>query len=164
MFIISSIIYFLIGGSLAIILRIIQSKVILLLGNQQQNLGLFYAALTVHGQVMFFGFISMLTLGISYYLISKFGKKPLFSMKLAIWSFSLLNAGVIFLLISGTMFFGASWYNLLPLAFHPGNKGWSTMAATLFLMADTMIGIGLSLFCVNIILTSREDCSWNTKN
>ena len=62
MFIISSIIYFLIGGSLAIILRIIQSKVILLLGSQQQNLGLFYAALTVHGQVMFFGFISMLTL------------------------------------------------------------------------------------------------------
>jgi cytochrome c oxidase subunit I len=153
MFIISSIIYFLIGGSLAIILRVIQSKVILLLGNQQQSLGLFYAALTVHGQVMFFGFISMLTLGISYYLISKFGKKPLFSMKLAIWSFSLLNAGVIFLLISGTMFFGAGWYNLLPLAFHPGNNGWSTMAATLFLMADTMIGIGLTLFCVNIILT-----------
>jgi len=61
-------------------------------------------------------------------------------MKLAIWSFSLLNAGVIFLTISGTMFFGAGWYNLLPLAFHPGNNEWSTMAATRFLMADTMIG------------------------
>jgi cytochrome c oxidase subunit 1 len=153
MFIISSIIYFLIAGSLAIIMRIIQSKVVLFIGNQQQTLGLFYAALTVHGQVMFFGFISMLTVGLSYYLISKFGKKPLFSMKLAIWSFSLLNAGVIFLLISGTMFFGAGWYNLLPLAFHPGNNGWSTMSATIFLMADTMIGIGLTFFCINIVLT-----------
>jgi hypothetical protein len=94
----------------------------------------------------------MLTVGMSYYLISKFGKKPPFSMKLAIWSFSLLNAGVIFLTISGTMFFGAGWYNLLPLAFHPGNNAWSTMAATLFLMADTMIGIDLTFFCVNIIL------------
>jgi heme/copper-type cytochrome/quinol oxidase subunit 1 len=53
MFIISSIIYFLVGGSLAIIMQIIQSKVILLLGNQQQSLRLFYAALTIHGQVIF---------------------------------------------------------------------------------------------------------------
>ena len=128
MFVISSIIFFLVGGSLAIIMRIIQSK-ISLMSNQQQTLGLFYATLTVHGQVMFFGFISMLTVGISYYLISKFAKKPLFSMKLAIWSFSLLNAGVVFLIISGTMFFGAGWYNLMPLTFHPGNNGWSTFGS-----------------------------------
>jgi cytochrome c oxidase subunit I len=152
MFVISSIIFFLVGGSLAIIMRIIQSK-IMLMSNQQQTLGLFYAALTVHGQVMFFGFISMLTVGISYYLISKFAKKPLFSMKLAIWSFSLLYAGVVFLIISGTMFFGAGWYNLMPLAFHPGNNGWSTLAATMFLVADTIIGIGLMFFCINIVLT-----------
>ncbi|HYY49661.1 MAG TPA: cbb3-type cytochrome c oxidase subunit I [Nitrososphaeraceae archaeon] len=151
LFIISSIIYFLIGGSLAIIMRIIQSKVMLL--TSQQTFGLFYAALTVHGQVMFFGFISMLTVGISYYLISKFAKKPLFSMRVAIWSFSLLNAGVILLIASGTMFFGAGWYNLLPLAFHPGNNGWSTFAATIFLVADAIIGIGLTLFCVNVIVT-----------
>ena len=152
LFIICSVIYFLIAGSLAIIMRIIQSKVILL-ASQQQTFGLFYAALTVHGQVMFFGFISMLTVGISYYLISKFAKKPLFSMRLAIWSFSLLNGGVILLIVSGTMFFGAGWYNLLPLAFHPGNNGWSTFAATIFLVADAIIGIGLTLFCVNVIVT-----------
>jgi heme/copper-type cytochrome/quinol oxidase subunit 1 len=45
MFIISSIIYFLVGGSLAIIMQIIQSKVF--------SLRLFYAALTIHGQVIF---------------------------------------------------------------------------------------------------------------
>jgi heme/copper-type cytochrome/quinol oxidase subunit 1 len=152
MFITSSIIYFLVGGSLAIVMRIIQSKV-MLLSSQQHTFGLFYAALTVHGQVMFFGFISMLTVGISYYLISKFAKKPLFSMKMAIWSFSLLNAGVLLLIVSGTMFFGAGWYNLLPLAFHPGNNGWSTLAATLFLVADAVIGVGLTFFCINVIVT-----------
>jgi heme/copper-type cytochrome/quinol oxidase subunit 1 len=82
MFIVASIIYFLIAGSMAIVMRIIQSKLMLMGGNQQETFGLFYAALTVHGQVMFFGFASMVTIGISYYLISKFGKKPLFSMRL----------------------------------------------------------------------------------
>ena len=95
----------------------------------------------------------MITVGISYYLICKFGKKELFSMRLAIWSFSLLNAGAIFLIISGTMFFGAGWYNLMPLAFHPGNNGWTTFSAVLFLMADVMIGVGLVLFCINIMAT-----------
>ena len=41
MFIISSIIYFLVGGSLAIIMRIIQSKVILLLGISSKALDYF---------------------------------------------------------------------------------------------------------------------------
>jgi heme/copper-type cytochrome/quinol oxidase subunit 1 len=152
MFIVSSVLYFIVAGSLAIIMRIIQSK-IFILGNQPQTSGLFYAALTVHGQIMFFGFASMITVGISYYLICKFGKKELFSMRLAIWSFSLLNAGAIFLIISGTMFFGAGWYNLMPLAFHPGNNGWTTFSAVLFLMADVMIGVGLVLFCINIMAT-----------
>jgi heme/copper-type cytochrome/quinol oxidase subunit 1 len=152
MFIVSSVLYFIVAGSLAIVMRIIQSKIIIL-GNQPQTFGLFYAALTVHGQIMFFGFASMMTVGISYYLICKFGKKELFSMRLAIWSFSLLNAGAVFLIISGTMFFGAGWYNLMPLAFHPGNNGWTTFSAVLFLMADSMIGIGLVLFCINIMAT-----------
>src|ERR687891_895751 len=145
LFIISSIIYFLIAGSLAIVMRVIQSKV-MILGSQQPTLGLFYAALTIHGQLMFFGFMSMLTIGISYYLISKFSKKHIFSMKLAVWSFSLMNAGAIFLIISGTMFFGAGWYNLMPLPFHSGNNGWSTF---------NMAGCFVIRFC-NYFDTSRS--------
>ncbi|PWU81294.1 MAG: hypothetical protein DLM72_07745 [Candidatus Nitrosopolaris wilkensis] len=53
MFIVASIIYFLIAGSMAIVMRVIQSKLMLMGGNQQETFGLFYAALTVHGQVMF---------------------------------------------------------------------------------------------------------------
>jgi cytochrome c oxidase subunit I len=152
LFIISSITYFLIAGSLAIVMRIIQSKVNIL-GNEQLTLGLFYTSLTIHGQLMFFGFMSMLTIGISYYLLSKFSKKPLYSMKLAIWSFSLMNAGAIFLIISGTMFYSAGWYNLMPLPFHPGNNGWSSFAAAIFLIADVLIGIALVFFCINVLLT-----------
>ncbi len=152
MFIVSAIIYFLVAGSMAIVMRVIQSGVIVM-GTQQQTFGLFYAALTVHGQLMFFGFASMLTVGISYYLISKFAKKPLHSMKLATWSLALLNAGAIFLIVSGSMFFGAGWYNLMPLTFIPGNNGWSTLAAVVFLMADVMIAAGLTLFSINILAT-----------
>lgn len=125
----------------------------MILGDQNQTFGLFYTSLTVHGQLMFFGFASMLVIGISYYLISKFAKKSLFSLNLAILSFSFLNAGAILLIISGTMFFGAGWYNLMPLTFHPGNNGWSIFSSVIFLIADTLIGIALTIFSVNVILT-----------
>ena len=133
-------------------MRTVQSKLILL-GNQQQTIGMFYAALTAHGQIMFFGFASMLTVGLSYYLLSKFAKKPLYSMKMSIISYSLMNAASVLLIVSAIMFFGGGWYNLMPLAFHPQNGGWNIFSTVLFLMADTSIGIGLVFFCVNVIVT-----------
>ena len=152
MFIISSVVFFLAAGTLAIIMRTVQSKLILL-GNQQQTIGMFYAALTAHGQLMFFGFASMLTVGLSYYLLSKFAKKPLYSMKMSIISYSMMNAASVLLVVSAIMFFGGGWYNLMPLAFHPQNGGWNIFSTVLFLMADTSIGIGLVFFCVNVIAT-----------
>ena len=152
MFIISSVVFFLAAGTLAIIMRTVQSKLILL-GTQQQTIGMFYAALTAHGQIMFFGFASMLTVGLSYYLLSKFAKKPLYSMKMSIISYSLMNAASVLLIVSAIMFFGGGWYNLMPLAFHPQNGGWSIFSTVLFLMADTSIGIGLVFFCINVIAT-----------
>jgi heme/copper-type cytochrome/quinol oxidase subunit 1 len=152
MFIISAIIYFVVAGSMAIVMRLIQSK-LMLMANQQQTFGLFYAALTVHGQLMFFGFASMLTVGISYYLVSKFAKKPLYSTSLAAWSLALLNTGSILLIVSGTMFFGAGWYDLMPLPFIPGNNGWTTLSAVVFLTADTMIVASLTIFSINILAT-----------
>jgi cytochrome c oxidase subunit 1 len=152
MFIISSVAFFLAAGTLAIIMRTVQSKLILL-GNQQQTIGMFYAALTAHGQIMFFGFALMLTVGLSYYLLSKFAKKPLYSMKMSIISYSLMNAASVLLIVSAIMFFGGGWYNLMPLAFHPQNGGWNIFSTVLFLMADTSIGIGLVFFCVNVIAT-----------
>ena len=151
-FIVAGLIYFLIAGSLAIIMRTIQSKVIIL-ENQNQTFGLFYTALTIHGQLMFFGVASMFVLGISYYLLSKFAKKPLFSFNLALLSFVFLNAGAIMLILSGTLFFGGGWYNLMPLPFSPGNNGWSTLSVSIFLFAELLIGISLTLFSVNVLAT-----------
>ena len=65
MFIVAAVIYFLIAGSLAIVMRVIQSDVIVL-ESQPQTFGLFYASLTVHGQVMFFGFASMLVVVVNF--------------------------------------------------------------------------------------------------
>jgi cytochrome c oxidase subunit 1 len=151
MFIISSVIFFLIAGSLAIIMRMIQSD-FNIMGDQNQTSGLFYAALTAHGQIMFFGFASMMTVGLSYYLVSKFAKKPLYSFKIAIVSYVMLNSGNILLIVSAIMFFGGGWYNLLPLAFE-SKGGWTIFSSILFLLADTLIGIGLTVFCINIIAT-----------
>ena len=93
-FIVSSIIYFLAAGSLAIVMRIIQSGVMLPLDQPVRNV-IFYSSLTIHGQLMFFGFLSMLTIGISYFLLSKFAKKPLISMRFAVLSFILMNSGAV---------------------------------------------------------------------
>jgi cytochrome c oxidase subunit 1 len=152
LFIISALIYFLIAGSLALVMRTIQSNIIIM-NDQNKTFGLFYTSLTIHGQLMFFGFVSMLVFGISYYLLSKFAKKELYSFTLAILSFSVLNAGAILLIVSGTMFFGAGWYNLMPLPFHPGNNGWSTLSVSIFLVAELLVGISLTIFCINVIGT-----------
>ena len=152
MFIISSVVFFIAAGTLAIIMRSIQSRIVFMT-NPELNMGLFYAALTAHGQLMFFGFACMLTVGLSYYLLSKFAKKPLYSMSMAVASYALLNGGSILLIVCALMLFGAGWYNLMPLAFHPQNGGWTMFSATLFLVADTYIGIGLVIFCCNVIAT-----------
>ena len=152
MFIISAITFFLIAGSMALIMRLVQSG-LNVMNNQQQTMGLFYAALTAHGQIMFFGFASMMTVGLSYYLLSKFTKKRLFSFRLAVITFVLLNSGSLLLVVSALMYFGGGWYNLMPLAFHPQNGGWTIYSAIVFLLADLLIGIGLTIFCVNVIAT-----------
>lgn len=151
-FIISGLIYFLIAGSLAIVMRVIQSK-FMLLGGQNQTFGLFYTSLTIHGQLMFFGVASMFVLGISYYLLSKFARKHIYGFNLAVMSFIFLNAGAILLIVSGTMFFGAGWYNLMPLAFHPGNNGWTVLSSSIFLFGELLIGVALTLFSVTVMLT-----------
>ena len=85
-------------------MRMIQSDFNIMASNQPN--GVFYAALTAHGQIMFFGFASMMTVGLSYYLVSKFAKKPLYSFKIAIVSYVMLNSGNILLIVSAVMFFG----------------------------------------------------------
>ena len=155
MFIGAMLINFLIAGSLAIGMRIIQTDVPLIRVDSISQNVLFYALLTAHGQVMFFGVISVNTMWFGYYATSKWGRKPLSGMRWAKISFWVMEAAVILILLSGLSGFGAGWYNLMPLTFLPGRpaESWGAVAATTFLVADVLVGVALTIFCVVIIFT-----------
>lgn len=147
---------FIIAGVCALGMRIIQLGVPLFdqLHSAPQNV-LFYALLTSHGQAMFFGVMSMNTMWFGYYATSKWGRKPLSSMRWAKISLGVIEAGVILIFISPVSSLGVGWYNLMPLIFLPGQPSitWSGTAAQIFLIADLLVGIGITIFCVIIVTT-----------
>ncbi|MGN6624056.1 MAG: cbb3-type cytochrome c oxidase subunit I [Candidatus Nitrosocosmicus sp.] len=146
---------FLIAGSLAIGMRILQSDVSLLKFDWIPQNVLWYALLTAHGQVMFFGVVSINTMWFGYYATSKWGRKPLLGMAWAKASFWIMEAAVVLILLAAISGFGAGWYNLMPLSFLPGRPmlSWGTMASTTFLIGDVLVGIGLTIFCIIVIAT-----------
>jgi heme/copper-type cytochrome/quinol oxidase subunit 1 len=146
---------FLIAGSLAIGMRILQTDVSLLKFDWIPQNVLFYALLTAHGQVMFFGVVSINTMWFGYYATSKWGRKPLLGMKWVKASFWIMEGAVILIYLAGVSGFGAGWYNLMPLTFLPGRPmlSWGTMASTTFLIGDVLVGISLTIFCIIIITT-----------
>jgi len=150
------IINFLVAGSLAIGMRTIQADVPVMTGTDTipQNV-LFYALLTAHGQVMFFGVASMNTMWFGYYAISKWGRKPLASMKWAKASFWTMEAAVVLIFLAALLGFGGGWYNLMPLTFLPGTPTmtWGMGAAEMFLIADVLVGIALTIFCIVVLAT-----------
>ena len=155
MFIGAMLINFLIAGALAIGMRTIQTDVpIIKVDGIAQNV-LFYALLTAHGQVMFFGVVCVNTMWFGYYAISKWGRKPLAGMGWAKASFWLMEAAVILIFIAGLSGFGAGWYNLMPLTFLPGHPSvtWGTAAAITFLVADVLVGVYLTIFCIIVFAT-----------
>ena len=146
---------FVIAGVCAIGMRIIQIGVPLIqIHSIPQNV-LFYALLTSHGQAMFFGVMSMNTMWFGYYATSKWGRKPLSSMRWANASLWIMETGVLLIFFSPISSFGAGWYNLMPLAFLPGtpSMSWDSTAATIFLIADVLVGIALTIFCLVILST-----------
>jgi heme/copper-type cytochrome/quinol oxidase subunit 1 len=146
---------FLIAGSLAIGMRFIQIDMPIAsqVDTPSQNI-LFYALLTAHGQVMFFGVASMLTMFFGYYAVSKWGRKPLtgmFWVKISFWT---MEGAVILIFLSSLFGFGGGWYNLMPLAFMAGRSiAWGILSAFVFLIGDFLVGISLTIFCIVILVT-----------
>ncbi|HEY7082367.1 MAG TPA: cbb3-type cytochrome c oxidase subunit I [Nitrososphaeraceae archaeon] len=148
---------FLIAGACALAMRILQTDVHI---RHITHLGipdnvLFYSLLTSHGQVMFFGVLSINTIWFSYYAVSKWGRKPLASMKLAAISFWIMEGAIILLFLDTVLHFGAGWYNLMPLTFLPGFPviTWDLTAAMIFQIADVLVGIAITIFCIVILAT-----------
>jgi heme/copper-type cytochrome/quinol oxidase subunit 1 len=157
MFIGAMLINFLIAGTCAIGMRIIQTDVPVTkfgVDSIQQNV-LFYSLLTSHGQVMFFGVLSMNTMWFCYYATSKWGRKPLSNMKLAKISFWVMESAVVLIFLSPVSGFGAGWYNLMPLTFLPGTPtmSWGTISAVVFMVGDILVGVAITIFCIVILLT-----------
>jgi heme/copper-type cytochrome/quinol oxidase subunit 1 len=104
---------------------------------------------------MFFGVLSINTIWFSYYAVSKWGRKPLASMKLAAISFWIMEGAIILLFLDTVLHFGAGWYNLMPLTFLPGFPviTWDLTAAIIFQIADVLVGIAITIFCIVILAT-----------
>ena len=104
---------------------------------------------------MFFGVLSMNTFWFGYYAVSKWGRKPLASMKLAFISFCIMEGAVILLFLDVVLNFGAGWYNLMPLTFLPGFPAitWHLSAAIIFQIADVLVGVAITIFCIVILAT-----------
>lgn len=77
------------------------------------------------------------------------------SMKLAAISFWIMEGAVIVLFLDTVLHFGAGWYNLMPLAFLPGFPviTWDLTAALIFQIADVLVGIAITIFCIVILAT-----------
>ena len=146
---------FLVAGTLAIGMRILQEDVPFMgVDSIQQNV-LWYALLTAHGQVMFFGVASMGTMFFGYYAASKWGRKSLSGMRWATISFWVMEAAVILIFLSSLFGFGGGWYNLMPLTFLAGREmmAWGASSALTFLVADVLVGVSLTIFCIVILAT-----------
>jgi heme/copper-type cytochrome/quinol oxidase subunit 1 len=154
-FIGASILNFMIAGALAIGMRILQTDVPMLPVDSIQRNVLFYALLTAHGQVMFFGVASMFTMFFGYYAVSKWGRKPLSGIRWAKSSLWIMESAVALIFISTLFGFGAGWYNLMPLTFLPGTpaESWTMSAAFIFLLADVLVGVSLTIWCIVILAT-----------
>lgn len=146
---------FLIAGSLAIGMRILQADISFSQIDSISHNVLWYALLTSHGQVMFFGVVSLNTMWFGYYGTSKWGRKPLSGISWAKASFWIMEVAVILILLAGLSGFGAGWYNLMPLHIMSGHPelSWGALASITFLIADTLVGISLTIFCIVIIYT-----------
>ncbi|MDQ6723258.1 MAG: cbb3-type cytochrome c oxidase subunit I [Thermoproteota archaeon] len=157
-FMVAMVINFVVLGSFAIGMRIIQADIPFPNTDPIPQNVLFYSLLTAHGQGMIFGVISANTMWFGYYAISKWGRKPLVGIKLAKASFWIMECSIILIIISAAMGYGGGWYDLMPLPFLSGtpNMAWGNIATILFLFADFLVGVFLTIFCIVIIATALK--------
>ena len=66
-----------------------------------------------------------------------------------------MEGAVILLFLDTVLHFGAGWYNLMPLTFLPGYPAitWDLTAAIIFQIADVLVGVAITNFCIIILAT-----------
>jgi len=114
--------------------------------------GHFFAMMTVHPLVGIFGSTYMVVFGAFLFLVPFLMKKPLWSIKLAHWTFYLIALGTLTMWTAGFV----SHYSPLYTLYWPlpaDNTQFSALGGTFFIVGIAVIMVGTMLYVVNIFKT-----------
>src|SRR5512143_310137 len=146
-FVVVGLVYFGFAVFEGMIMRIFEIKPIPLIPGKQ-----FFAIMTAHPLVGIFGSSYSIVFGAFLFLVPFLMKKPLWSVKLATWTFLLLTVGTLVLWGAGFLSHYAPLYTLYwPL---PADFGqFSALGGTFFILGIALVMLGVVFFVVNIFET-----------
>jgi cytochrome c oxidase subunit 1 len=128
-------------GVLGLIMRLDQATVLDL------SQAWFYRLMTLHGAGMLTGALTAMMGALWYVLRASVPLRP--GRMLA--AYSLIVSGALGVLVATLVGgFGAGWTFLPPLPFYPAGQ-WSTWAESLFFVGMLLVGLGFSVFCVDVV-------------
>jgi cytochrome c oxidase subunit 1 len=130
---------FMLAGALALFMRTDQ------VGVAATDAQVFYQLLTAHGLGMFVGWQYPFAYGLTFYILARFLKRPLYSFKMALWSGIVTLVGYYLILLSIAVGFGAGWYYLFPLPFYSAGA-WSSASVALFMVSALVAEVGFVMF------------------
>lgn len=108
-----------------------------------------------HAHINLIGGVTLLIMGVSYYMLSKILERPIYSAKLMEWSFWMTTTGIYSFYIV-LMVFGA-WEGMLLLEHSQRTDDiHHTYAVPLIATTASIMGIGLWLHLYNIMMTIRR--------
>jgi cytochrome c oxidase subunit 1 len=146
-FVVVGVVYFAFAVIEGMIMRIFEIKPIPLVTTNQ-----FFAIMTAHPLVGIFGSSYSIVFGAFLFLVPFLMKKPLWSFKLANWTFWLLAIGTFVFWSAGFLSHYAPLYTLywpLPADF----SQFSALGGTFFILGIAVVMLGVVFFVVNIFKT-----------
>lgn len=114
----------------------------------------FYRLLTLHAAGMLAGILLAMMGGLWYVVRSV---APSLNHGRAMAAYAAIVAGVAAVLVSVVVGgFAAGWTFLYPLPFEPSGM-WSTWATVTFLIGMGLVGVGFSIYCIDVLKALTED-------
>jgi len=146
-FVVVSLVYYAFAVIEGMIMRIYEIQPLPSIGPNQ-----FYAILTAHPLVGIFGSTYSLVFGAFLFLIPYLMKKPLWSFKLANWTFILIAVGTMTFWLAGFISHYSPLYTLywpLPADF----TQFSPLGGTFFILGIALVMLGTAFFVINVFKT-----------
>ena len=146
-FVVAALIFFGMVVIEGMLMRIYEIKPILLTSKEQ-----FFAIMTAHPLVGIFGSTYCIVFGAFFFVLPMLMKKPLWSIKLANWTFWLVTIGTFVFWFAGFISHYAPLYTLywpLPADFNQ----FSVVGGTFFILGIAIVMAGTALFIINVFKT-----------